>query len=139
MHLNARDASTVITSVAAGAAILMGNDEEAPPPSRQGQGPRERRERTPSYLTKWYKMIMSDGFRDPTSAVGRGRALPSGDCLRPRGYIWTTGIRRWFGADGPCGRHSETGCPHPSTPRLGLDEFGLSTSANCFESPGGGI
>ena len=99
-----RDASTVITSVAAGAAILMGNDEEAPPPSRQGQGPRERRERTPSYLTKWYKMIMSDGFRDPTSAVGRGRALPSGDCLRPRGYIWTTGIRRWFGADGPCGR-----------------------------------
>ena len=114
----------------------MGNDDEAPPPSRQGQGPRERRERTPSYLTKWYKMIMSDGFRDPTSAVGRGRALPSGDCLRPRGYIWTTGIRRWFGADGPCGRHSETGCPHPSTPRLGLDELGLSTSANCFESPG---
>ena len=61
----------VVTSVAAAAAILADLDDEAQPQSRQGQGPRERQERTPTYLAAGGELVTCAVFRDLASHGAR--------------------------------------------------------------------
>jgi len=61
----------IVISVAAAAAILADLDDEAQPQSRQGQGPRERQGRTPTYLAAGGELITCALFRDLASHDAR--------------------------------------------------------------------
>ena len=62
---------SIVISVAAAAAILEDVDDEAPPPSRQGQESLEWQERTPTHLAGWGKLITCAVFRDLASYGAR--------------------------------------------------------------------
>ena len=73
MNALRRGAEAAVAAVAAWTNLMSDSDEsdEEAPPTRQGKGPREHVERTPTVRTNWWLMIDSEEVRDPMSLVGR--------------------------------------------------------------------